>query len=334
LDVTHREFFEGLTQNNSIEKVNLLGGNEVIGTEVFHEILKSYQSNSNNLVDLFIRNTRLLQYGGNHVLALTLKSCSNLTFISLKENDIGDEQLLALIDALRGNQSLESLDLEGNRIGDAGCETISTLLLTSPHSNLKVLGLKNNYIGNDGATSIANSLANNYRLRRIYVRHNPMNINVVEDAYSTLLCNTSSINQTYSSNHTLERLVGLSPSNNLDNHLHYLLEMNRDTNKSYVAIRKILKYHPKIDMEPFFGWDAEGEWTLKGLPYVLAWFEKAREADQGYDDDTDSEDREVPHSNVEKRKLLAIYEFAKAMPLQFVASFSIKAGDKKRKRDR
>ena len=75
LDVTHREFFEGLTRNNSIKKVNLQGGNDVIRTEVFHEILKSYQSNSNNLVDLFIKNTRLLQNGGDHVLALTLKAC-------------------------------------------------------------------------------------------------------------------------------------------------------------------------------------------------------------------------------------------------------------------
>ena len=97
--------------------------------------------------------------------------------------------------------------------------------------------------------------------------------------------------------------------------------MNRDTNKTYVTIKKILRYHPHIDMEQFFGWDAGGEWTLKGLPYVVAWFEKARQ------------EASVLPNIVEKRKLLAIYEFAKVMPLQFVASLSIKAGDKKRKRD-
>ena len=67
-----------------------------------------------------------------------------------------------------------------------------------------------------------------------------------------------------------------------------------------------------------FGWDEEGEWTLKGLPYVVAWFEKARGAVN-------------VSTYIERRKLLAIYEFAKAMPLQFAASSSIKAGDKKRK---
>ena len=119
----------------------------------------------------------------------------------------------------------------------------------------------------------------------------------------------------YSSNHTLSKLF--LPEHDNPNHLNYLQKMNRERNKSYVAMRKILKYHPKIDMEPFFGWDAEDEWTLKGLPYVLAWFEKAREADHYF--------------AVEKRKLLAIYEFAKATPLKFAASSSIKAGDRKRK---
>ena len=56
--------------------------------------------------------------------------------------------------------------------------------------------------------------------------------------------------------------------------------MNRDANKRHVAIRKILRYHPNIDMEPFFEWDLEeeeeGEQTLKALPFVIDWFERAK----------------------------------------------------------
>ena len=267
--------------------------------------------------------------GGEHILAATLKSCSNLTNIFLRGIDITDEQLLVLADAMRGNHSLEVLRLDGNLIGDAGCETLSTLL-TNPRSKLQYLGMNNNNISNDGAITILNELEGNSRLRELSLvkRNIPMN-NVVGDSLSRLLCNTSSINQTYSSNHTLHNFN----MKNTKKHLTCLLNMNKDTNKSYVAMRKILRYHPNIDMKPFFGWDAEGELTLKGLPYVLVWFEKARRAvivnEEGYEDDTDGE----KECNVENRKLLAIYEFAKAMPLRFVTASSIKAGDMKRKRD-
>ena len=187
--------------------------------------------------------------------------------------------------------------------------------------------MNNNNISNDGAITILNELEGNSRLRELSLvkRNIPMN-NVVGDSLSRLLCNTSSINKTYSSNHTLETIEIFSrdPGSEITDLLSTLLSTNTDTNKSYVAMRKILRYHPNIDMKPFFGWDAEGELTLKGLPYVLVWFEKARRAvivnEEGYEDDTDGE----KECNVENRKLLAIYEFAKAMPLRFVTASSSK----------
>ena len=91
-----------------------------------------------------------------------------------------------------------------------------------------------------------------------------------------------------------------------------LLNMNRDTNKSNVAIKKILKYHPNIDMEPFFEWNMEGdgERDLKALPYVVDWFERAQDAVAG--------DEGEERYNIDGRKLSAIYQFARAMPLMLV----------------
>jgi len=309
LEATHREFFEGLTKNNSINTVQLLCNHYHGG--IVHEILKSYQTSSNNLIDLSIDSINL-HNRAEHVLAATLQSCTNLTKLSLRRGYINDEQLLVLVNALRGNHSLELLNLEVNTIGDAGCETLSTLI-TNPQSNLQVLGLANNDISSDGAIAIINALEGNNRLRELSLfNRNRMDMIVVVDALSRLLCNTSSINSTYSSNHTV------FPQLNTGGELLVLIKMNTVTNKSHVAIRKILRHHPKIDMEPFFGWDVEGEWTLKGLPYVLAWFEKAREAViahyEGYGGDPSGK----KEYKIEKRKLSAIYDFAKAMPLQFV----------------
>ena len=74
-------------------------------------------------------------------------------------------------------------------------------------------------------------------------------------------------------------------------------------------------------MELLFQWDAEGEQTLNALPYVIDWFERAREAIA--DDDE--------QHGIEERKLSAIFQFARAMPLLFVPPLT-KADIKKRKR--
>ena len=80
-----------------------------------------------------------------------------------------------------------------------------------------------------------------------------------------------------------------------------------------------------MDTVPLFEWDADGEQTLKALPYVFDWFRRAEEAVSG-DDGGDY--------NIEERKLSAIFQFAKAMPLFFVPACQIKVNGNKRKRGR
>ena len=106
-------------------------------------------------------------------------------------------------------------------------------------------------------------------------------------------------------------------------------------------------------MEPLYNWDTEGEWTLKALPYIVAWFERAREflaevgsSEVSSDEEetiTEYEDRRAEarrilvalaakrEKSVETKKLSALYQFARSMPLMFTPSS--KVGDKKRKRE-
>jgi len=63
-------------------------------------------------------------------------------------------------------------------------------------------------------------------------------------------------------------------------------------------------------MSPLFKLDAEEEeQSLKGLPYVVDWFERAQEA---------VSDEHEKSYNIDQRKLSAIYQFVQSMPLQFV----------------
>jgi len=324
LDVTHTAFFDGLKRNSSIHELALRCYHQSIGG-VIYEILKAYQAN-NNLTLLRIESASL-ENEGEHVIATTLRRCTNLQELELFGcSNISDEQLLPIVETMRGRASLEILDLEYNRIGNAGCEVLATLL-EDPISNLCTLDLTGNEFDNAGTTILANSLANNAKLRKLYLGALPQG---VHDVFSGLLCNTSSVNQTYLSNHTLEEVTtpnGTAFAEEVTTqhdmsftgaHLASLLQLNMGPNKSHVAIKKVLKYHPNIDMEPLFHWNTEGEGErdLKALPYIIEWFEKAGEAV------ADDEGGEESY-NIEGRKLSAIYQFAQAMPLLFVPAVSL-----------
>ena len=214
-------------------------------------------------------------------------------------------------------------------------------MLRDPNSNLRSLNLGGNAIGNEGTSSLANGLANNTKLRTLLLTNNPIDQGSV-DTFARLLCNTSSINNIYSSNHTLENLYPWQ----VGYELRSLLNMNREADKSHVAIKKILKYHPSIDTEPFFEWnmEGEGERNLKALPYVIDWFDRARIAVSRSEFKLSHNSaivaatdywREV-YGNIHKMKLSAIYQFSQAMPLLFVPASHIKdfkGNQNKRKRD-
>jgi hypothetical protein len=215
--------------------------------------------------------------------------------------------------------------LSDNTIGNTGCEALATLL-KDPNSNLQTLNVGMNTINLEGANILANALLNNTKLRDLFLNNNPIDRSGV-DIFNKLLCDVSSINSIYSSNHMLE-MLGLSQRGG--DELDSFLKLNREANKGHVAIKKILKYHPNIDMEPLFEWnmEGEGERNLKALPYVIAWFERAREAVEAVANDEGGE-----RNNIGERKLSAIYQFAKNMPLMFAPVPHDKGGDNQQKRD-
>ena len=240
-----------------------------------------------------------------------------------------DEQLLPMVEAIRGHRSLETLRLNYNRIGNVGCETVAALL-HDPSCNLQTLDIHHNQIGNEGAIAIANSLVNNNKLQELNLSGNQIdNQHIVKDAFSRVLCDTSSLNATHSSNHRLSGLFGsVEEEERMGDPLVSLLRLNEKTNKSYVAIKKILKYHPNIDMEPLFELGSKDERNLMALPYLVDWFDRAEEAVEM----TRNYLRQREGYNTKERKLSAIYQFVLAMPLMFIPSPHTKTDDKKRKR--
>ena len=119
LGAANNEFFNGLKRNSSINNMILNCNQLILIGGVGHEILKSYQKINNYLTCLSI-NKAVLVNGGGNAIAETLRWCRHLKTIILPNNSITDEQLLPIVDAIRGHRMLEQLYLYRNRIGNAG----------------------------------------------------------------------------------------------------------------------------------------------------------------------------------------------------------------------
>lgn len=254
------------------------------------------------LTELKIRG---INFGRNGCVALgTLLrwTTTEIIHLDLTDNDIDDAGLEALVAALAHCHCLETLILSDNpTISSTGWRTLATLFVSA--KNLKHCSLKENQISDGVLVAFADALTNNDTLENLRLNPNDPSMTVVGwSAFSQLLCDTSSINATYLSNHTLRYIS--TPSQvpaNVQTHL--TLNGVRWLRKKHVAIIKILQHHQELDMAPLF------EWDLKALPLVMRWFEQARDI-PGPEDVRESTSR---------KELSVIHQFVRAMPMFFVS---------------
>jgi len=90
------------------------------------------------------------------------------------------------------------------------------------------------------------------------------------EAISTLLCNKTSILETYNSNHTLEDL-GYYFEGDTGNDLVPYLELNENKNKAEVARQKILQTHFSDDDDTSSNIQELLDMELEVIPTAIAW---------------------------------------------------------------
>ena len=332
LNTLNKRFYDGIRHNASITELylNCITINRSQNTvryncvhviddgdcnnifDVALEILKACQE-KNILTKLHIH-TMPLVGSGEQIMADILRGFTNLRQLTFIHSELTDDQLLPMVEVIRGYTLSENLNFDNNNIGDTGCEALATL------RNVRSLGItRNRDISNEGFISIVNSLSENKNLREL--NFNRDNLRALEDDFSRALCNTSSINDIYLSNHTLESVSKKSViefflDDVLPGRVASFLELNESTrNKRHVAIKKILIHCPHYyDMESLFDLSVEKEddsgQDLKALPHVISWFEMAEEAIIG--------DQKLCANDLECQKLYAIYQFVTAMPMLFI----------------
>ncbi len=280
----------------------------------------------------------------------------NLTMLDLSHNIIDDAGVQALVAGLINCNKLKTLNLSYNPITAVGLRSLAAFF-KSERCCLQDFEMREVYFGDDGAIALADGLVGNASLETIYFPVNsfdsPANATLLTDegwsAFSTLLCDTSSVNNTYLSNHTLQT-VRDDDWNGQDDDVPPDVEKYLDLNRyklardgvSKIPLVKILTHHTDLEMQPFF------EWNLKCLPIVLSWFEMAKEVlfevfDVLRYESWDCspmlvnfllEKRHTPE--LDNRKCSAIYQYVRAMPMLvldgFLGKSKLRRSSRKRKR--
>ena len=260
--------------------------------------------------------------GSEGLRALAAAEISSLRWLSLARNAINDEAWKALAEVVESLSNMETLNLSRNRITISGLEALSRIFKNRSCS-LKEIDLYPTNIDDSEAKAFAEGLVGNQSLTKLLFDYTDLTA-LGWSAFSTLLCDTSSVNNTYLSNHTLEAIGCRYSLYGIPSSIQTYLTLNRQ--KQYnVPICKILMSHSDLDMTPFM------QWKLKLLPFVVAWFERARSC-RVYSGES--------ITSFKRRELSALYQFINGLPLLaasgasgFYKQMGTEAHSKKRKFD-
>lgn len=262
----------------------------------------------NQLRQLTLTRNQLITSSGWKIFSTLLEMpSSNLEVqVYLANNRIDNEGIQSLINGIVNANKLQELHIGSNpAITSQGWRAVSTLL-EMPQSNLKRLHVHYNNIKDEEGLLFAKALAKNSTLETLGLSGSRITSEGWAP-FSKLLCDTSTINNTYLSNHTLQSFGPPLYDSSIPDIIESYLTLNYLNNKDQVAVWKILIYHSHFDMEPFF------EWEFRVLPLMVDWFVKATATAMG------SPGMFGHYSQkIKKMKLSVIYDFIKEFPMLYI----------------
>lgn len=167
-----------LESNSHILALELQGN--VLRADGVYPITRGLAKRNNVLTYLDMASNQIGNTGAKHFADL-LRATKTLTVLNLAENRITDEGVVAMAKALLSNHSLTFLSLASNRVRDDGATALAEVLTGKKQDTLVYLDLANNRITELGLRFIADGVVDNYLIRMINVRRNP-----VKDPFVTI----------------------------------------------------------------------------------------------------------------------------------------------------
>jgi len=149
-------FYRGINSNRSIQKIRFYN-TDLSGGEIFQN-QRPFFENNNNLSDLVVVECEF-GAGCARQLSLALRGCnSSLKHVKLSNNQMGDEPLAEIIEAVSLHSQLEKLELWRMNIGRKEYSALANLLLMT--SELRALNLCNTGFDDEGMEALVGALAN------------------------------------------------------------------------------------------------------------------------------------------------------------------------------
>ncbi len=174
---------------------------------------------------------------------------AKLEDLSLNSKDIGDDGIICLADALADNQTLKVLVMIGfknNLVSSEGWQGLSDFLI-NPITTLEQLLLRRCTMYKEGMIEIIMALEENSCLKELQITcDNGVHDGWTWDVLDQILCDTTSICCTFSSNHTLQDVTITTfeyEDTVVPDDTTALLDMNKNEDKLEVARQKILNHH-------------------------------------------------------------------------------------------
>jgi len=295
----------GSSKHKSFQAVSLTDCN--ISDEALVDIITSLSMHP-RLQTLELEENRLSTKGCMALATLLRCSATELQYLDLSSNELDDEGIDALVPELMNCSHLNTLVISNNvDISLKGWWCLATILEAPNCSSLATLYVSRNNIDDEVVNAFTSAPLSNHTLTTL-----GLNVNSVTNegwkAFSKLLCDTSTVNSTYLSNHTINYLGTTSDQNQLNQkQLRPLLDINKIEDKIEVAMIKILQTHNDINMTQFF------EWEFKVLPLMIGWLEMASDSEITMPENFEP--------NIGPRKLSSIYQFVRGMPVLYVETY-------------
>jgi hypothetical protein len=276
---------DGINENKSIEKIKFYG---IPSSHMeFIRLLTPLLVNSNVLQKITLRGCELSQDEG-CLLATALKNRETpLNMLSFQSNTI-----INLARAFHDNPGLFPKNFKALMTCDfiqrEECDSIKHIL-QHPKCTMEELTIKTIVpipipLNEEIAIFFANALVGNKTLRKLDIG----DFNATKDVSKTFvqtLCNTSSINATYTSNHTLEMLEHIHVVRTQEEHLNVMwqyLIRNRNDDEKAVARQKVLMHHfsGQFSMKDFE--EMKSELLMRSLIFLDKWGRTSTSFDVAY----------------------------------------------------
>ena len=269
-------FFRDYSRNRSITYLQLeeMPCHDGLATQPWLERLHPFLTENHNLVDLRL-----------HTCGLNVQDIAGLSAafgqrgdgappmkaVGITEPNIGHELVRSIVELTDSCPELKRLAVGYHGLNAQACAELASLL-ENPNKTIKCLDLTLNTIDDEGVQVLANAVAGNTTLRLLALNFCDSITSAGFDTILGVVCNPSSINATFESNHTLEQVRGGSGTFRTTDDQSFCLKANGEShpNKAYAARMKIFHFHLSgdFDMSPFRDMDIEL------LPAVLAWVGK------------------------------------------------------------